>query len=166
LLGPFLLAIAAFAVDAGVSAAVASRHNPVPTAVGLLALMVLLWFLWKIVEWSATRVLVTDQRIIQVSGVFSRSVASLPLAKVTDMTYRRSIAGRVLGYGDLILESAGQRQGLSSVERMPDPDHFYRVLTSLVARAEQRPYQPPWSPDDGASEGDGEDTGPIPRVMG
>ena len=32
----------------------------------------------------------------------------MPLAKVTDMSFQRSPIGRILGYGEFILESAGQ----------------------------------------------------------
>ncbi len=84
----------------------------------------------------------------------------MPLTRVTDMTYRRSIAGRLLGYGDLIVESAGQDQALSRIERIPHPDHFYRTITSLVTAG-----LPSMMPDDGAGPADEEDTGPLPQVV-
>jgi hypothetical protein len=88
----------------------------------------------------------------------------MPLTRVTDMTYQRSLLGRILGYGDLIVESAGQDQALSRIEHLPRPDDFYRTITSLVTAGipsllpEDEEPRRLWLPDD-------EDTGPLPRVI-
>ena len=42
-------------------------------------------------------------------------VAMMPLAKVTDLRLSESILGRMLRYGEFIVESAGQEQALSRV---------------------------------------------------
>ena len=39
----------------------------------------------------------------------------MPLTKVTDMSFKRSFPGRLLGYGEFIVESAGQDQALRNV---------------------------------------------------
>jgi Bacterial PH domain len=136
------------------------------TVVGVAALATFARFAWKLWEWWADRIVVTDHRIFEVSGLITRRVASMPLRKVTDMTYRRSLGGRLLGYGDLILESAGQDQALGGVHHIPKPDHFYRTVTSLVTSAlgsvsvEGDDDRPP-SRD---TAGDDMDTGPLPRV--
>ena len=113
-------------------------------------------------------IVVTDQRIFEVSGVLTRKVASMPLTRVTDMTYRRSLLGRLLGYGDLIVESAGQDQALSHIDHLPDPDGFYRTITSLVTAGipsllPEDEDQELWLPYDRSSDED--DTGPLPRVI-
>jgi len=46
----------------------------------------------------------------------------------TDMSYSRSIPGRILGYGQFIMESAGQDQALHDINWVPDPDHTYRAI--------------------------------------
>ena len=48
-----------------------------------------------------------------------------PLTKVTDMSFRRSSLGRVLGYGEFVLESAGQDQALRVVDHLPCPEQLY-----------------------------------------
>ena len=133
------------------------------TIFGLLAIAFILRFVWKAWQWWIDRIVVTDQRIFEVSGILTRSVASMPLARVTDMTYRRSLVGRVLGYGDLVVESAGHDQALSTIERLPRPDDFYRTITSLVVSGlpsltveDGTPYEDPDDPDD---------TGPLPRII-
>ncbi len=86
----------------------------------------------------------------------------MPIGGVIDMTYRRTIMGRLLGYGDLVLESAGQDQALSSIEKLPKPDDFYRTVTGLVAA---RGSQPPEVAERVRGIFDDEDTGPLPRVI-
>lgn len=88
-------------------------------------------FGWDVAQWWFDRYILTSDRIISMSGVFTKKVVSLPLGKITDLTYARSLLGRVLGYGSLDLESAGQKD-FGKVDYLPDPDHFYRAVMSLA----------------------------------
>lgn len=99
---------------------------------GALGLATFTWFGWELIGWYTHRVVVTTHRIVLITGVITRRVASMPLGKVTDMTYKRSVLGRLIGYGGLIIESAGQDQGIDRIDFLRDPDGFYRVVTSLV----------------------------------
>jgi membrane protein YdbS with pleckstrin-like domain len=108
--------------------------------------------------WAVNRIVVTDQRVIEESGVLNRKVASMPLTKVTDLEYNRSLMGRLLGYGELSLESAGQKQAITSIEPINDPDTFYERFTTLLAEVEGGgPPPPPPPPPNG--NGDGDDGG-------
>ncbi len=66
------------------------------------------------------------------SGVFSRKVAMMPLTKVTDMSFRRSFAGRMLGYGEFIVESAGQDQAFRTVDHIPYPEQLYLLVCGML----------------------------------
>lgn len=118
----------------------------------------------KIARWWWARYVVTDQRVLFVEGIIARKVSAVPLEKVTETTFSRSMWGRLIGYGDLLLDSPGERPGLDTLFHLPKPDEVYRLVTSLVVqRAWEQPKKPdpyPWprSPDE-------EDTGPIPRVI-
>lgn len=171
LLGPFLTtAVAVFLAGAiGWFTSPSDGADRIDLALGIIALVFAARFGWKTWQWRADTIVVTDQRIFEVSGVLTRKVASMPLTRVTDMTYQRSLLGRILGYGDLIVESAGQDQALSRIEHLPRPDDFYRTITSLVTAgipsllpADEEPRQL-WLPDDPPFEDD--DTGPLPRVI-
>ncbi len=88
-------------------------------------------FAWSYLLWFKDRFVLTDNRIISTSGLITTSVVSMPLSKITDLTYTRSVGGRLLGYGKLHLESAGQIQ-LESIDHLPDPDHFYRCVMAFA----------------------------------
>jgi membrane protein YdbS with pleckstrin-like domain len=98
----------------------------------LLTVPFILWFAWKVVEWGHERIVLTNQRIIYVTGLIVRKVAMMPFVKVTDLGYTRSVLGRLVGYGGVRLETAGQIQDLEHIYYLPDPDKFYRVLSTLV----------------------------------
>ena len=132
-----LLAPVAWAVIGLVIAAVLSdtllRHNPGLTwIVWAIWGLVFLRFLWAALNWSVDYFVVTSHRFIETSGLFSRKVAMMPLAKVTDMTFERSPLGRLLGYGTFILESAGQDQALSNVDHIPYPEQLYLEVCALI----------------------------------
>jgi uncharacterized membrane protein YdbT with pleckstrin-like domain len=163
---PGLSAIAAVVGAAAIGYITSPRDEGhlIDTFVGLVAVVFSLRLAWRVWEWAADRIVVTDQRILEVSGLLTRKVASMPLEKVTDMVYSRSVMGRILGYGDMVVESAGQEQALSRIDRVPHPDDFYRTLTALVTAG-----LPSLLPDDAevirTGPDDLEDTGQLPRVI-
>ena len=95
-------------------------------------LSVLLYFLQRVAAWQATYFTVTDSRMILVSGFAVRKVAMMPLARVTDMSFQRSALGRLLGYGEFIVESAGQDQALRTIDFLPYPDQLYLEVCGLI----------------------------------
>lgn len=131
---PFLVTcIAVFGSLALGSAADPRRSSdPVDTAVGVAVLVFVAWFMYRLLAWRLDRIYVTDHRLFEVSGVFSRNVASMPLSKMTDMTYRQTFLGWLLGYGEMIVETAGQDQALSHIKHVPQPREFYKKVVTLV----------------------------------
>jgi uncharacterized membrane protein YdbT with pleckstrin-like domain len=132
-----LLAPVAWAVVGLILAAVLSdtllRHDSGLTwIIWAIWGLVFLRFLWAALNWAVDYFVVTSHRFILTSGLFSRKVAMMPLAKVTDMTFQRSFLGRLLGYGTFILESAGQDQALSTVDHIPYPEQLYLEVCSLL----------------------------------
>jgi uncharacterized membrane protein YdbT with pleckstrin-like domain len=95
-------------------------------------LILLAWFVWRVAEWSVDYFVITNQRMLLTTGLITRKVAMMPLAKVTDMSFRRTIAGRMLGYGDFILESAGQDQALDVVDYLPYPEQLYLEVCEMI----------------------------------
>lgn len=102
------------------------------TVVVLAMIGIHLWLLWRVARWYVDRFIVSDRRIMLVSGIIARKVAMMPLTKLTDMSYERSTVGVVLGYGTFVLESAGQEQALSRMSYVPRPDELFREISELL----------------------------------
>lgn len=88
--------------------------------------------LWRYWNWRAEWFVATDRRLLRTYGVLNHRVAMMPLAKVTDMSYDRSLLGRIVGYGEFVMESAGQDQLLREINFIPDPDPKYHDLIGTI----------------------------------
>lgn len=97
-----------------------------------LALVAVLRFTLLTILWWIERIVITDKRVMLAQGVVVHSVGMMPLGKVTDLTFERSLGGRIMGYGTLIVESAGQIQALNRIDYMPRPEEIYEALSELV----------------------------------
>lgn len=88
-------------------------------------------FAWDFGMWWMDRYVLTTERILSLSGIITKKIVTLPLEKITDLTYERSLFGRILGYGSLGFESAGQ-QDFGRIDFVPDSDEFYRAVMALA----------------------------------
>src|SRR5215469_5597140 len=109
------------------------REHPVGESVAIFFLIFsMLWFLWFVLDWYFEEIIVTNRRVLLVSGVLNRKVGVMPLIKVTDLTFVQPFAGRFLGYGTFIIESAGQDQALSRIAYVPQPLRRYRDIAATL----------------------------------
>lgn len=88
---------------------------------------------YQILQWRMDHFVVTNRRVLLVSGVLTRKTAVMPLLKVTDLTYEQNPLARILGYGTFIFESAGQDQALSRLNYLPGgPRQLYKQISELL----------------------------------
>jgi hypothetical protein len=99
-----------------------------------LVLRLVFYFL----EWQHELFLATDRRLMLVHGLVTRKVDIMPMSKVTDMRYDRTLTGKIFGYGVYILESAGQDQALSTINFIPNPDRHYQQISAVIFAPPQR----------------------------
>ncbi|AGM03671.1 membrane protein [Amycolatopsis sp. MJM2582] len=102
------------------------------------ALLVILRFAYVVMEWWVERLVVTDKRFVMTTGVYTTKVLMMPITKVTDLTYERSAWGRMMGYGTMVVESAGQIQALNRIDYLPKPEEFYDTISELVFGDKQK----------------------------
>jgi uncharacterized membrane protein YdbT with pleckstrin-like domain len=109
------------------------KHNHLLLAIVWIAWAVLLLrLIWKAINWAVDYFVITSQRLMLTTGLLTRKVAMMPMSKVTDMSFRRSFGGRLLGYGELIVESAGQNQALDRVPYIPYPEQLYLLVCGIL----------------------------------
>lgn len=128
------LAIAAWGI-----AGIEVLRGPVADWLVRLLLVVMLVLLgrlaWHVLSWDVERVIVSDEKVIHVSGVLNRRIASTPLAKVSEFTVRQPLLGRVFDYGSLVVDVPGGRdQALHGLAFLPDPAGLYRLVSGQARR--------------------------------
>ncbi len=137
LLGPIALTLGGLVV-AGLLSTVADGNSSARNVIWLAWGLILLYLVWRVAEWSVVYFTVTDKRMILTSGLVIRKVAMMPMTKVTDMSFKRSATGRLFGYGEFVVESAGQEQALRNVPFLPYPEQLYLEVCGLLFPTDEK----------------------------
>jgi membrane protein YdbS with pleckstrin-like domain len=109
----------------------------------LMLAIVLLVLVLKRLGDRYTSYVVTDTRIMRISGIISRRAHSIPWVRVTDLTIEQSLSGRLFGYATLHIESANEDSGLRDLEGVSDPMQFNQYVVDMVV-AKQGTTSPKW----------------------
>ena len=132
LIGPVALVLGGLALAGLLSTTVAHGNGTAMLIIWGLWLLLVLRLVYKIYVWLDEYFVVTSQRLLLATGVFTKRVNMMPLTKVTDMRFERSPSGRLLGYGKFVVESAGQDQALQTVDHLPYPEQLYLEVCGLI----------------------------------
>jgi uncharacterized membrane protein YdbT with pleckstrin-like domain len=89
--------------------------------VGLAAVAWAGWLLLKYFEWKMTYFVVTSRRVIYRTGVLAKKGVEIPLERVNNINFHQRIIDRIIGAGDLDIESAG-KDGQSHFDFIRHPD--------------------------------------------
>lgn len=101
--------------------------------VTLVIVAVVLYLSYQVTQWWMDHFIVTNRRVLLISGVLTKRTAIMPLLKVTDMTFEQTPLARMLRYGTFVFESAGQDQALSRVSHLPGgPRQLYLQISELL----------------------------------
>ena len=96
----------------------------------VIAASALAWLLLvtrPVVRWLTTQYVLTTERIVVRHGLVARTGREIPLENINDVSFSQSIVERMLGYGDVLIESAGET-GQSRLGDIPDPEAFQSEL--------------------------------------
>ncbi len=99
-----------------------------------VALLVItaLWLIGRFLKWLTTNFVITSQRIIFRQGVFAKSGIEIPLERVNNVNFNQGIFERILGAGDLLIESGGE----DGQQRFTDIRHPDKVQNLVHAQVE------------------------------
>ena len=102
--------------------------SPPWTWFGLLLLVVPVGHLaLRVWAWWNKQHIVTNRRIIQVTGTFGKRVSDTSLEKINDIVMEQSVLGRLLKFGDIEIIS-GSESGIDVFRRIADPIEFKKEL--------------------------------------
>lgn len=99
---------------------------------GVAAAAALLWALARYVRLGANRYVLTDRRILRLTGLLSRSSMDSYLDKINNVEHHQTLMGRLLGYGDVEIDTASET-GAEVFRRISNPLGWKRAMDAAVA---------------------------------
>ena len=149
----FLVPPAAAAVGAalagGVVMVVAPGSMTLETAAWVLAAFLVARLIVAVLSWYVQYITITSERVVLQSGILNNKVKVIPLPNFAEMTFARSFAGRMIGYGAFMVEATGKPYLI--IDYIPYPEQVQLELTSI---ATAKPAE---------ADADDDDYGPPPR---
>ena len=97
----------------------------------------MLWFLVRYAKWVTTNFVVTTDRLIHRTGVIAKQGKEIPLERLNDITFNQSIFERLIGAGDLLIESGGER-GQQTFHDVRKPALVQNIIYREIEAAQVR----------------------------
>ncbi len=123
----------------GIVALVFINNFVVNIIAAILLVAALGWFLLRYLVWTTTAFVVTTDRLITRTGVLSRSGIEIPLERVNTVFFSQSFFERMIGSGDLQIESAGE-QGTQSFSNIRKPLNVQNEIYRQMEHNENRKF--------------------------
>ena len=115
----------------------------------IIAVVTIAWVVWlvlKYFQWRMTYFVVTSRRVIYRTGVISKRGVEIPLERINNINFHQRLIDRLIGAGDLDIESAG-RDGQSHFDFIRHPDgvqhEIYRQMETRNMPVATAPVAPP-----------------------
>lgn len=90
---------------------------------------------WRIHEEFMDRFVITNMRVFRVHGIIDQHMATMPIARILDISVRQPALGQILGYGHFVFESAAQDQGLKQIRFVPRIEDRDLTIQRVIQRA-------------------------------
>jgi uncharacterized membrane protein YdbT with pleckstrin-like domain len=120
-----------------VAFSVATIYYPLAAIGFVLVFLPLISMLRDILIWTNHEYLVTNRRVIQISGIFNKNVVDSSLEKVNDVKMTQSFFGRLFDYGDVEILTASEI-GVNLFKRIGNPVKF---KTAMLNAKEKLGYE-------------------------
>ena len=117
---------------------------PVSAGLGLIG-----YGLIRLIREHTDRFVVTNMRVFRVHGVFNRHMATVPIARILDISVNQPFIGMIFNYGHFVFESAAQDQGLKQINFVPHIERRDLTIQRVIQRAGLRARMEPVDEFDG-----------------
>lgn len=117
--------------------------------ISLIALVAsIVWLAVRYAKWSTTNFVITSDRLIFRTGVLGKSGIEIPLERVNTVHFNQSVFERMIGAGDLLIESGGE-DGQQRFTDIRQPDRVQNQIHTQMEANEKRRF----TVNSGASSG-------------
>jgi uncharacterized membrane protein YdbT with pleckstrin-like domain len=106
-----------------------------------IGLLILIWYpLRAFIAWVTSNFAVTSDRIIHREGFLAKNTMEIPLEAINDIRFQQSLLERMVGAGDLVIQSASEF-GRNVFANVRNPEHVQRTIYEQGERNKERMYQ-------------------------
>jgi uncharacterized membrane protein YdbT with pleckstrin-like domain len=106
-----------------------------------IGLLILIWYpLRAFIAWATSNFAVTSDRIIHREGFLAKHTMEIPLEAINDIRFQQSLFERMVGAGDLVIQSASEF-GRNVFANVRNPEHVQRTIYEQGERNKERMYQ-------------------------
>ena len=113
--------------------------NTIEVLVGCLMLGALAWSGWRYLRWRHTLFALTTDRIVTRRGVLGKSGVEIPLERINTVHFEQNLFERMVGAGDLTIESASER-GSESFTNIRKPSAVQKEIYVQMEANENRKF--------------------------
>ncbi len=107
--------------------------------VAIAVLGTLVWTGWSYLQWLNTLFALTTDRIVTRRGVIAKSGVEIPLERINTVFFRQGIFERIVGAGDLTIESASEK-GSESFTNIRKPSAVQKEIYVQMEANENRKF--------------------------
>lgn len=119
--------------------AIAVSNGALTWLATVVILVALVWFVTRFLQWISTFFVLTSDRVIWREGVLRRRSIEIPLERINTVFFEQRLVERILGLGDIDIESAS-KDGAQSFEDIRRPADVQKEIYIQMERNETRNY--------------------------
>ena len=115
------------------------RKSYLTYPIGVIALAALVWVIVRYLKWRTTYFVITSDRLIYRNGVIGKSGIEIPLERVNNVNFKQGIFERIIGAGDLLIESGGE-DGQQRFTDIAHPDKVQNLIHMQMEDNQKRSF--------------------------
>jgi uncharacterized membrane protein YdbT with pleckstrin-like domain len=131
-------------IAAGVSSRILTTGEAavgIQIGTGAIALVLGIVILWKLIVLRSYEHVLTNRRMIQQIGVFNKKSMDAPLDKVNNVEHWQTLWGRILGYGDVEIDTASEH-GATRFRNIAKPLGFKSAIAAAAEAYRSQRFSP------------------------
>jgi uncharacterized membrane protein YdbT with pleckstrin-like domain len=114
------------------------KNDNSPSWLPFVFLVLLLWPLSRWIRWRSIRATVAGDRLRYEEGAASKVTRNIQLSKVQDVRVDQGVFDRMLGIGNISIETSGETSRLT----IPNVDRPQSIADELMNRSQTGPVNP------------------------
>lgn len=115
------------------------RKNYLTLPIGFVALATLAWVIVRYFKWRTTYFVITSDRLIFRNGVIAKAGIEIPLERVNNVNFKQGIFERIIGAGDLLIESGGE-DGQQRFSDIAKPEKVQNLIHTQMEENQKRSF--------------------------